>query len=123
MAMEIETLRSKKDELKCELETEIQKEKSLEENIKILEEKLAIRDIEEKLTTKRESIKKLESTKAELENQFNQPKAPPAKEEATKNEQPKEDPMGVIVKEEPVSPSTPIEPAEPTEKKKKRAFF
>jgi len=122
--MEIETLRSKKEELKCELEAEIQKEKSLEENIKILEEKLAIRDLEEKLGEKRESVKQLESIKAELENQFNQPKTQlPTEDDAKENEQLKEQSMGLLVQEEQVPDAKPSESAEPSEKKKKHGFF
>ena len=122
--MEIETLRSKKDGLKCELEAEIQKEQSLEENIKILEEKLAIRDLEEKLGAKRESVKNLESIKAELENQFNQPKAQlPTEDNAKNNEQPNEQSTGLLMQEEQVPNVKPIESAEPSEKKKKRGFF
>lgn len=124
MAMEIETLRSKKEELKCELEVEMQKEKSLEENIKILEEKLAIRDIEEKLEAKRESVEKLESIRNELELQFNQPKTQLSTEDdAKKNEQQKEQSTGLLVQEETVSNASPIESVEPSEKKKKRGFF
>ena len=124
MAMEIETLRSKKEEMKCELEAEIQKEQSLEENIKILEEKLAIRDLEEKLGAKRESVKKLESLKADLENQFNQPKTQLSTEkDAEKNEEQKEQSTGILVQEEQVNNIKPIESAEPTEKKKKHGFF
>ena len=122
--MEIETLRSKKEELKCELEVEMQKEKSLEENIKILEEKLAIRDIEEKLEAKRESVEKLESIRNELELQFNQPKTQLSTEDdAKKNEQQKEQSTGLLVQEETVSNASPIESVEPSEKKKKRGFF
>lgn len=124
MAMEIETLRSKKEELKCELETEIQKEKSVEENIKILEEKLAIRDLKEKLGAKRESVKKLESIKAELESQFNQPSVQlPSEDDAKKNEQLKEQSTGLLMQEEPVANAKPVESTEPSEKKKKHGFF
>lgn len=115
--MEIETLRSKKEELKCELEAEIQKEKSLEENIKILEEKLAIRDLEEKLEAKRESVKKLESIKNELESQYNQSKT------LLSTEQQNEQSTGLIVQEEPVSNTGSVESTEPSEKKKKHGFF
>lgn len=122
--MEIETLRSKKEELKSELEAEIQKEKSLEESIKILEEKLAIRDIEEKLEVKRESVKKLESIKTDLELQFNQSRTTSQVEKDAKEpEQQKEQSTGLIVPEEPVSNASPIESAEPSEKKKKHGYF
>jgi len=123
MTMEIETLRTKKEELKCELEAEIQKEKSVEENIKILEEKLAIQDLEEKLQEKRESVRKLESIRADLENQYNQPKAEiPATDDAKENDQ-TEQSTGLLVQEEQATATEPVEPAEPTEKKKKHGFF
>jgi hypothetical protein len=124
MSIEIETLRSRKEELRCELETETQKEKSLEESIQILEEKLAIRDLEEKLSARQESVRKLESKKTDLENQFSQPKTQlPAQEEIVKNENPDEQSMGVLVQEEQVPIAESVESAEHSEKKKKHGFF
>ncbi len=124
MAMEIETLRNRKEELKSELETEIQKEQSLGNEIKILEEKLAIRDLEQKLDERRESVKKLESIKTTLESQYGQPQASiPAEEDKKKSEQENGLSTGLIVQEEPVSSPAPVEPTEQSEKKKKHSFF
>jgi chromosome segregation ATPase len=117
MATEIENLRARKETVKTELQAEEQKEKSLQEDIQILEEKIEIRDLEKKLEARRESVKQLESRKSELQEKWNQPT-----QDMKKDEEPKKTPSQLMVNVEPASNPAPIQSDE-TSAQKKRRFF
>jgi len=117
MATEIESLRARKERLKDELQNEEQKEKSLQEDIEVLEEKIEIRDLEQKLDTRRESVKQLESKKSELHDKWNQPA-----QDAKKDEEPKEPSTQLMVNAEPPYNSEPIQSDESNAQKKRRFF-
>lgn len=117
MATEIENLRARKERLKDELQAEEQKEKSLQEDIEILEEKIEIRDLEKKLEAKRESVKQLESRKSELQDKWNQPT-----QDTKKDEEPKEPSSQLMVNVEPAYNPEPIQSDESNAQKKRRFF-
>jgi predicted RNase H-like nuclease (RuvC/YqgF family) len=117
MATEIDDLRARKERLKDELQTEEQKEKSLQEDIEVLEEKIEIRDLEKKLEAERESVKQLESRKSELQNIWNQPT-----QDTKKDEEPKEQSPQLTVNIEPTNNSKPIQTDEQNAEKKRRFF-
>jgi len=104
MSAEIETLRARKETLKEELQIEGQKEKSLQEDIEILKEKIEIRGFEKELNTKHESVKQLESRKNELQGEWNQ-----STQDTRKDEEPKEP------SSEPTTIVMPAETCEPVE--------
>lgn len=87
MSAEIEMLRARKETLKGELQTEGQREKSLQEDIDILKEKIEIRGLEKELETRHESVKQLESRKSELQGEWSQ-----STQETRKNGEPKAEP-------------------------------
>ena len=115
MATEIEELRARKERLKDELLVEEQREKSLQEDTKILEEKIEIRDLEEKLEAKRESVKQLESRKSELQNKWNQPS-----QDTRKDDEPREPSSQLIVNVEPASDSVTVQSDQQDAQKKHR---
>jgi chromosome segregation ATPase len=117
MAAEIENLRARKERLKDELQTEEQKEKSLQEDIETLEEKIEIRDLEKKLETKRESVKQLESRKSELQDKWNQPA-----QNTKKDEESTEPSSQLMVNVEPAYNPESIQSDEPNAEKKRRFF-
>ncbi len=88
MAAEIETLRTRKQTLKEELQIEGQREKNLLEDIDVLKEKIEIYGIEKQLDAKREMVRDLESKKSELQNQLNQTTPVTKKEEEPKESTP-----------------------------------
>ncbi len=115
MSGEIETLRARKETLKEELQVEGQKEESLQEDIEILQEKIAIRDLEKQLDTKRESVKQLESRKSELEGEWNQ-----STQDTTKDEAPKEPSSEPTITVMPPQTTEPVESQEASAQKKRR---
>jgi chromosome segregation ATPase len=115
MATEIENLRARKERLKDELQAEEQKEKSLQEDIEILEEKIENRDMEKKLEAKRESVKQLESRKGELQDKWNQPTQDTKIDEKTKDQS-----SQLLVNVEPVYNPESIQSDEPKAEKKRR---
>jgi chromosome segregation ATPase len=117
MVTEIEDLRTRKEKLKEELQVEEQKEKSLQEDIETLEEKIEIRDVEKKLEAKRESVKQLESRKSELQEKWNQPV-----QDVKKNEEPKEQSSPLMINAETACNSEPVQSSE-SNAQKKRHFF
>jgi predicted RNase H-like nuclease (RuvC/YqgF family) len=117
MATEIDDLRARKEKLRDELQTEEQKEKSLQEDIEVLEEKIEIRDLEKKLEAERESVKQLESRKSELQNIWNQPAQDTKKDEESKEQSPQ-----LTVNIEPTNNSEPIQTDEQNTEKKRRFF-
>jgi predicted RNase H-like nuclease (RuvC/YqgF family) len=118
MATEIEELRTRKERLKDELLAVEQIERSLQEDTEILEEKIEIRDLEEKLEAKRESVKQLESRKSGLQDKWNQP----AQDKTKKNEEPEQTTSQLVVNVEPNSDSATVQPDE-SNAKKKHAWF
>ena len=117
MSTEIETLRARKEKLKEELQIEGQKEKSLQEDIEILKEKVEIRGFEKELDTKRESVKQLESRKSELQGEWNQSAQDTRKDEESK--EPSSEPTIIVM---PAQTPEPIESQESDAQKKRRWF-
>jgi chromosome segregation ATPase len=117
MATEIENLRARKERLKDELQAEEQKEKSLQEDTEILEEKIEIRDLEKKLEARRESVTQLESKKRELQGQWEQPD-----KDTKKEEEPKEPSSQLMVNVEPAYNPEPAQSDEQNAQKKRRFF-
>jgi predicted RNase H-like nuclease (RuvC/YqgF family) len=115
MATQIEDLRARKERLKDELQVEEQKEKSLQEDVEILEEKIEIRDLEKKLEAERESVRQLESRKSDLQDRWNLPA-----QDTKKDEEPKEQSSQMMINVEPAP-----EPVQSEEQnvQKKRHFF
>jgi predicted nucleic acid-binding Zn-ribbon protein len=116
VAMEIESLRARKERLKDELRDEEEKAKSLQEDIEILEEKIEIRDLEKNLEAERESVRQLESRKSELQDKWDQPS-----QDTKKEEEPKESSQLVVNVEQPCS-SQPIQSDESNAQKRRRFF-
>jgi len=117
MATEIENLRVRNETVKAELQAEEQKEKSLQKDITILEEKIEIRDLEKKLEAKRESVRQLESRKSELQDKWNQPA-----QDAKKEDEPKEPPAQLMVNVESACNDVPIQSDESNAQRKRRFF-
>jgi predicted nucleic acid-binding Zn-ribbon protein len=117
MAAEIETLRAKKETLKQELQIEGQKEKSLQEDIEILKEKIEIRGLEKELDTKHESVKQLESRKSELQGEWNQSTQDTRKDEESRK--PSSEPTIIVM---PAQTPEPFESQESDAQKKRRWF-
>jgi predicted nucleic acid-binding Zn-ribbon protein len=118
MSTETETLRAKKDKLREELQIEGQKEKSLQDEIETLKEKVEIRGLEKELDTKRESVKQLESKKNELQAELNQAILETKKDEVSTASLPEP----TIVVMAPPTPE-PVQPQESDAQKKKRWFY
>jgi chromosome segregation ATPase len=117
VAMEIESLRARKERLKDELRDEEQKGKSLQEDIEILEEKIEIRDLEKNLEAERESVRQLESRKSELQDKWDQPA-----QDTKKDEESKESSSQLMVNAEPPCNSQPIQSDESNAQKRRRFF-
>lgn len=117
MATEIESLRARNETVKAELQTEEQKEKSLQEDITILEEKIEIRDLEKKLEAKRESVKQLASRKSELQDKWDQPT-----QDTKKEDEPQEPPSQLMVNVEPACDHAPVQSDESNAQRKRRFF-
>ena len=99
------------------MQAEEQKEKSLQEDIQILEDKIEIQDLEKNLEAKRESVKQLDSRKSELQNKWNQPT-----QDTKKDEEPKEQASELTVNVEPAYTSEQIQSEESNTQKKRRFF-
>ncbi len=116
MATEIENLRARTETLNQELTEEERKEKSLQQDVEILEEKIVIRNLENDLYAKRESVRQLEMKKRKLEDEYNQPP------QETKTEAEPEASPQIIVAPEAVC-SDEISTPEEQEAEKKHRFF
>jgi len=116
MATEIENLRARTETLNEDLKTEEQKEKSLQEDIQILEEKIVIRNLEKELDGKRESVRQLEARKKELQDEYSQPV------QETKNDEEPKETSEFVVTPEPIVTAEPIETEEQDTQKKRRFF-
>lgn len=99
---ELEQLQKKKIELENEWASLEQKEKSLGENIKILKEKMAVHDLQEKVKAKHAFVEQLESTKKDLEQKLSSPQEKrephpmpkaPAPQTAEKAQEPQKQPV------------------------------
>jgi len=108
------------------LQSMMEEEKTLKEDIKTLEVNVAIQKPEEKIKVKREAVEKLESKKSDLEKELNEPETPKITEEqkpeGTEEEEQKTD---LIVTVAPVEGEEPAQSQEQhkEEEKKKRRFF
>lgn len=87
---EIEQLQKRRVELKSALQSMEAKEKALGDNIRILEERLAVRELEGRVKAKRAFMQQLESKKSDLERRL---KEPPKKPEPTPVPKPVPSPM------------------------------
>jgi hypothetical protein len=88
-ANELEILRAKKAELEAEARALMESQKSIENRVKTLEEQVAIEELEKNNNTLRETLKRLEAKKAQLENKLKektQGKGNPVPEENTTSE-------------------------------------
>jgi len=70
---ELGSLETRKTELEDELQSLTEKEKTLKENVKALEVKVAIQKLEEKIKAKREDVEKLEFRQSDLEKESKEP--------------------------------------------------
>lgn len=112
LSTQLEQFQRKKAELKNELQSMEQREKALGETIKMLEEKMAIQELEEKVKAKRAVVERLESKKRDLVRRLKEPQ--------------KREPMEVTVSAAPAGSQQPKKPEEQKEKqeeKKKRKWF
>ncbi len=74
---QLEQIEKKRVELKNELQYIEQKERTLGESIRILEEKLAIRELEDRVKLKRQAMERLASRKRDLERRLSEPQPKP----------------------------------------------
>lgn len=112
LSTQLEQFQRKKAELKNELQSMEQREKALRETIMMLEEKMAIHELEEKVKAKRAVVERLESKKRDLVRRLKEPQ--------------KREPMEVTVSAAPTGSQQPKKPEEQKEKqeeKKKRKWF
>jgi hypothetical protein len=70
---ELANLEIREAELENKLQSLTEKEKTLKENVKALEVKVAIQKLEEKVKAKREAVEKLELRKSDLEKESKEP--------------------------------------------------
>lgn len=70
---ELEDLQKRKEELMSKLEAVRRDRNTLEEGIRILKEKAAVRELEQKLREEQNAFSKLSFEKKELEERLNQP--------------------------------------------------
>ena len=143
VSTQLEQIQKKKAELKNELQSMEHKERGLGESIKVLEEKMMIHDLEERVKAKRAIVERLEFRKRDLEKRLKEPqKKPepspvphmptptPAPHGAEKTEEPqRREPMEVTVSAAPAgnqhpkqsaAPAGPQQPKKPEEKKEKK---
>ncbi len=141
VSTQLEQIQKKKAELKNELQSMEHKERGLGESIKVLEEKMMIHDLEERVKAKRAIVERLEFRKRDLEKRLKEPqKKPdpsqmphrptPAPQAADKAEEPqRREPMEVTVSAAPAgnqhpkqsaAPAGPQQPKKPEEKKEKQ---
>ena len=109
MLKELGNLQDRRVELKEELHSLTAKEKTLEENVKMLELKLAIQKSCKNIKVKREAVNKLESKRSELEKKLNESEASEVR--LKENEKPS------------LETEKPEQPREQRKEKKKHRFF
>lgn len=128
MALSIETegLQKKKEELEGKLQSMMEEEKTLKEDIKTLEVSVAIQKPEEKIKVKREAVEELEFKKSDLEKELNEPETPKITEEQKpEGMEEEEQKTDLIVTVAPVEGEEPIQSQEQhkEEEKNKHRFF
>ena len=150
LSTQLEEVQKKKAELKNALQSYEQMEGTLGESIRILEEKLSIQELEEKVKARRAVVDNLESKRRDLERRLKEPlkktepspmpqRPPPTPQHAQKVEQPqKKEPMEVTVSTTPpanqppkptTAPAAKEQPKKPEaekdkeQEKKKRRWF
>jgi len=141
LSTQLEQIQKKKAELKNELQSMEQKERALGEGIKVLEERMTIHDLEERVKAKRAVVERLEFRKRDLEKRLKEPQkkaepspmphrptptsAPQAAEKVEEHQ--RREPMEVTVSAAPAGPQQPKKPEGKKEKqeeeKKKRKWF
>jgi predicted nucleic acid-binding Zn-ribbon protein len=82
--VELADLQKKKAELEFQLHSVGEKKKTLKETIKILEERLAIQELDEQLKSDHETLEQLESKVKDLENRLKEPQKEPETSTITK---------------------------------------
>ncbi|MCW3977847.1 MAG: hypothetical protein NWE77_07940 [Candidatus Bathyarchaeota archaeon] len=146
LSAELEQLEKKRAELKSEWESIQHREQRLTDSVVILEEKLAVQELEEKVKGRRAALEQLENKKKNLEKKLKAPQehtepastpqkpAEPSEIIEKKEEPRKEEPMEVTVSATPtdkpqpkqfaapVQSQHPKKPEERKEKKKRRWF-
>jgi len=149
-ANELETLRAKKTELEAESHALKETQKSIENRVKMLEEQVAIEELQKNNKALREIVNQLENKKAQLENKLkgktqaqgtsapeethhsestNPPESPPASEANETSEAVVEENPEDMVIFEGIDPDSLleneeiIENSEKSPEKKKRRFF
>lgn len=146
LSAELEQLEKKRAELKSEWESIQHREQRLTDSVLILEEKLAVQELEEKVKGRRAALEQLENKKKNLEKKLKAPQehtepastpqkpAEPSEIIEKKEEPMKEEPMEVTVsatptdKQQPKQSAAPVQsqhPKKPEERKerKKRRWF
>lgn len=73
MSTELEELRKRKTQLENELRSFDEQEKAIGTSLRMLEEKMAVHELEEKVKAKRAAVEQLESRKRNLEDQLRKP--------------------------------------------------
>jgi hypothetical protein len=149
-ANELEILRAKKAELENESRTLTEIQRSIENNVKMLEEQVAIKELQKKNKALRETVNQLKYKKAQLENKLKEKKhvqdnstpgeknpserkhhsrSPPSKEDNETSEVTVPENLEDLVTLEGIDPKTILEneeisenPQKPEEKKKRRFF-
>jgi len=130
LSAELEQLEKKRAELKSEWESIEHREKTLANSVKILEEKLAVQELEETVKARRAALEQLENKKMNLEKKLKVPQKNP---EPSPMPQKPTAPSEVIEKTPaadqqpkqsaaPVQSQHPKKPEERKEKKKRRWF-
>jgi len=143
LSTQLEQIQKKKAELKNELQSMEHKERALGESIKVLEERMTIHDLEERVKAKRAVVERLEFRKRDLEKRLKEPqKKPepspmphrpsptPAPQATEKTEEPqRREPLEVSVSAAPAgdqhpkqsaAPAGPQQPKKPEENKEKQ---
>ncbi len=141
LSAELEQLEKKRAELKSEWESIEHREKTLANSVKILEEKLAVQELEETVKARRAALEQLENKKMNLEKKLKvpqknpEPSPMPQKPTATSEVIEKmEEPMEVTVSATPAADQQPKQSAAPVQsqhpkkpeerkEKKKRRWF
>jgi len=124
---EFESLQNRKEGLEKELQSETEREKTLQEDVKIFEVKVAIKKLEEQLKAKHEAAEKLESKTKDLKTELEKPESAKTTEEQKPeaiekvDEQEEKDLQVAVI---PAENSQPAESQETEkEKQKKYRFF
>lgn len=132
-SQELERLQKVRTELESRLVTIEDQQKDVEEDVRLLREKVAIRELEKKIREKGEAVAGLRNEKKELEDKLKEPGKLSVSEAVLKakaemeNEEDmleteKEEPSRAILRKDEQKPERDETPEEPEKKKKLRIF-